>query len=286
MASKISTPESVFEKVLVAFETGGFTYADVLEQLQRLLATGASPTQLLEVLQHRELAEPLPAYAHREVLGLLNDAIAHDEAISREAALRADEETALSQISEPVPVDAEFSSIGAADEEVSIDWGDLDHFEDEPDWPEEDAGDRSAEASGTSRASTLNVLSEFVRPPGADMSMLAERVRTLEDKIDQQAADCEALARANERYKSAESAAVTRSAALAAELTAARAALESEQRKTQSELPTLHASLSARDAAVIQVRRSLDEREAQLAALQKEHARIVPALEARSASAA
>src|SRR5450631_2816720 len=103
MGTKISTPASVFEKVLVAFETGGFTYADVLEHLKRLLATGASPRQLFEVMQRRELAEPLPPYAHVEVLGLLNDAIAQEDAIARDAAQNADEETALSQISESVP---------------------------------------------------------------------------------------------------------------------------------------------------------------------------------------
>jgi len=222
MGGKVSTPASVFEKVLVAFETGGFTYADVLEQLKRLLATGASPAQLLEVLQHRELAEPLPAYAHVEVLGLLNDAIAQEEAIAHDAAQNADEETALSQISESVPAEAGVSSMGtAADEEVSIEWDDLDHFDDEPAWPGEGAGLDPAEVSESQRASTLSVLSEFVRPSGADMSMLAERVRSLQDKVDQQAADQESLSRAQERSKGAESAAVARAAALAADLTAA-----------------------------------------------------------------
>ena len=70
-----SSPASVFEKLLRAFATGGFTYTDFLAELNPLLATCASPTELLETLQRRELIEPLPEHAHAEVLGLLNDAI-------------------------------------------------------------------------------------------------------------------------------------------------------------------------------------------------------------------
>ena len=83
-----SSPASVFEKLLRAFATGGFTYTDFLAELKPLLATCASPTELLETLQRRELIEPLPEHAHAEVLGLLNDAIergAAEAAVSAEA---------------------------------------------------------------------------------------------------------------------------------------------------------------------------------------------------------
>src|ERR1700680_2040294 len=83
-----SSPASVFEKLLRAFATGGFTYTDFLAELKPLLATCASPTELLETLQRRELIEPLPEHAHAEVLGLLNDAIeraAAKAAVSAEA---------------------------------------------------------------------------------------------------------------------------------------------------------------------------------------------------------
>src|SRR6266478_4331887 len=72
--TKTSSPASVFEKLLRAFETGGFTYTQVLAELKLLLAAGASPTELLEVLRRRELIEPLPEYAHAKVFELLNDA--------------------------------------------------------------------------------------------------------------------------------------------------------------------------------------------------------------------
>lgn len=64
----------MFDKVLRAFETGGFTYVDFRSQLKQILAKGASPTELIETLRRRERIEPLPAYAHDEVLRLLNDA--------------------------------------------------------------------------------------------------------------------------------------------------------------------------------------------------------------------
>jgi formylglycine-generating enzyme required for sulfatase activity len=63
-----------FDKVLRAFETGGFTYLDVRSQLKQILAKGASPSELIETLRRRERVEPLPPHAHDEVLGLLNDA--------------------------------------------------------------------------------------------------------------------------------------------------------------------------------------------------------------------
>ncbi len=74
MGAKTSPAAAVFAKVLRAFETGGFTCPDVLAEVELLLATGASPTELLEILRRRELIEPLPQYAHAKVFDLLNDA--------------------------------------------------------------------------------------------------------------------------------------------------------------------------------------------------------------------
>jgi hypothetical protein len=74
MGPKISPAAAVFAKVLRAFETGGFTCPDVLAEVELLLATGASPTELLEILRRRELVEPLPESAHAQVFDLLNEA--------------------------------------------------------------------------------------------------------------------------------------------------------------------------------------------------------------------
>jgi len=81
--------------------------------------------------------------------------------------------------------------------------------------------------------------------------------------------------RSFERARDAESASTARADALAADLAAARASLESEQVRSR-------ATLAARDATIVQVLHSLAERDAQFMALQQEHAKIVPALEARS----
>jgi chromosome segregation ATPase len=156
---------------------------------------------------------------------------------------------------------------------------------------------------------------DFVRPSGVDLPSLAESVRSVEERISRQNAEFEALTRAYERARDAESALGQRANALAVDLAAARAALESEQARSreldrvlsdrsgsietarsrveealreseryQGESRTLRESLAARDASIAQVLHSLGERDAQLAALQKEHAKIVPAFEATSKS--
>src|ERR1700721_1237020 len=76
MGIKISPAAAVFAKVLRAFETGGFTCADVLAEVELLLASGASPTELMEGLRRRKLVDPLPEHTYTEVLGLLNDGMA------------------------------------------------------------------------------------------------------------------------------------------------------------------------------------------------------------------
>ena len=111
--TKISSPASVFEKLLRAFETGGFTYTQVLAELKRLLATGASPTELLEVLRRRELIEPLPEYAHVEVIGLLNDAVerAIAEAVVSTETQNENSAPSLGQTPDSVPAQIRSTSI-------------------------------------------------------------------------------------------------------------------------------------------------------------------------------
>ena len=299
MRPRISSPAATFVRVLGAFGTGGFTYADLITHAKLLLKDGASPTELLEVLQHFELVEPLPQDAHAEVVGLLTDAI------ERAGPQSEGPDTASSQ----APAT---ESASPADEEVNIDF---DHMNDlgEDSLPEsKDAGDYSSEGR-SAWASTSSVLSEFVRPPTVEESSAAGRVRALEDQIARQNAAHDALARSYERARDGESAAVARTTALTSELAAARTILELQQKKTrdaekalaeraataeaassrgeealrearrqQTELRALRDSLAARDKSLVQSRHSLDEREAQLEALQREHADIVSAVDARA----
>jgi chromosome segregation ATPase len=118
--------------------------------------------------------------------------------------------------------------------------------------------DRTAVLAGPAPASAGSA-PDFVRPSGIDLPSLAESVRSVEERISRQSAEYDALARAYERSRDAEAAATERAGALAADL-------------------------AARDSAVAQLLHSLGERDAQLAALQAEHARIVPVLEASSKS--
>jgi chromosome segregation ATPase len=173
--------------------------------------------------------------------------------------------------------------------------------------------DRTAVLAGPPAAA--NFPADFVRPSGVDLPSLAESVRSVEERISRQNAEYETLTRAYERSRDAESASAARAGALASDLTAARSALEFEQgrlrdleraladrsgamesarsrveaalresERHQGESRTLRDSLAARDATMAQVLHSLGERDAQLAALQAEHAKMVPVLEATSKS--
>jgi formylglycine-generating enzyme len=96
----------LFDKVLRAFETGGFTYVDFRSQLNQILDKGASPAELIETLRRRERIEPLPAYAHDEVLRLLNDAA---EQVKTEAQ-NSDVSVGEGPEEPPAPIDATVAS--------------------------------------------------------------------------------------------------------------------------------------------------------------------------------
>lgn len=161
-----------------------------------------------------------------------------------------------------------------------------------------------------------SVKSEFPRSVGVDLPSLAESVRSVEERIARQNAEYEALSKSFEKTRDAEAAAVSKAQALATELTALRVALEAEQARAREvdktlveknaaaevararieemlrdaerfhkESSTLRDTLVARDAAIVQALHSLGERDAQLNALQREHAKAIPALDERSRAA-
>lgn len=173
--------------------------------------------------------------------------------------------------------------------------------------------ERAPAASGASLAS--HPQTDFSRPSAIDLPSLAESVRSVEERIARQNAEYERLTHSYERIRDAEAAATARANLLEKELAAARVALEAEQTRTreiaktsaekagaaeaaragaeeaaresqrhQAEARTLRDSLAAREATLVQALHSLGERDAQFAALQAEHARVVPALEARAKS--
>jgi formylglycine-generating enzyme len=265
-----SSPVLTFEKVLRAYGTGGFTYADLMAQLERLLAIGASPTEMLEILRRRERIEPFPEYAHVEVVRLLNAAIARDAA---EAAANAELHD-----TDATPE----SSSGAGAQAESAESGD----------------------SSSKSAPTLTV----IRNPGStaavpNPSVPAEGMRGLQQQVARQLADYEMLTRSFERLKEAESTAASRAGALALDLAALRGVLDSEQTKRRDAERTLAESLASINTARLRaeegareskryqtelssLRDTLAAREAQLAALQQEHAKAGPLLEARAKTGA
>ena len=142
------------------------------------------------------------------------------------------------------PVDTTSPLEGVPDEDVPIDLDVVGPF----------TGDRY------SRGATARIVSEFVRPTGPDMT--------------------------------------ARATALATGLAAARVALESEQNKTRELDRALSESIASTEAAIARsaealresegyqsesraLRDSLAARDAEFAALQAEHAKLVPALETR-----
>jgi hypothetical protein len=173
--------------------------------------------------------------------------------------------------------------------------------------------EQAALPAGSPAIANRTAPSDFARPPRVDLPSLAETVRSIEDRIVRQNAEYETLSRLYEKTRDTEAAVVARANALSTELAAAQSAVAAEQRRSreldvalaeknaaaqasrtrveeilrdgerhQSELKMLRDSLAARDATIVQVLHSLGERDAQLYALQREHAKIVPALEARS----
>jgi septal ring factor EnvC (AmiA/AmiB activator) len=127
---------------------------------------------------------------------------------------------------------------------------------------------------------------EFTRPSPVDLPSLAESVRSIEARIERQNAEYEALSYSYERARVAESAANARAALLEKDLSASRSAFESEQARLRNLERTLAERAASVDAAMVQVLHSLAERDAQLAALQQQHAKIQPALEASEKNAA
>jgi formylglycine-generating enzyme required for sulfatase activity len=265
-----TSPVLTFEKVLRAYGTGGFTYTEVVAQLERLLAVGASPAAMLEILRRRERIEPFPEYAHVEVVRLLNAAIARDAA---EAAASAEQR-------DPDNTDQSFESAGAP---AGLGAG---------------AEDPSNEGSSTAAANPL-------ASPDAIRSLQQQVARQLDEhemltRSYERLKETESAATARVAALSAEFAVVrgmleseqSKRRDLERALAESTASYDStrshgeeaarESKRFQIEMGALRDTLAARDAAIVRLMNSLAERDGQLAALQQEHARIVPLLEARA----
>ena len=304
MNSKPSPAASMFEKVLRAFETRGIAYSDVLARLRRLLATGASPKELLAVLRRRESAERMPEYARIEALLV--------EAAERAAQNEA-QDRAPDRIPDPVPADSGVSAPAAPSTVVSMPA----HPPGPPATEPEPHGDEVVvdldfNASGKELNSRRGL-----RASELDLSALARHLRSVEQRAPARGTNLEALTRSYERAKEGESAAAERAASLAADLQAAHASLQAEQGKLREieqrlaesiaseeaareaalaamreaqqylgELSSLRATIAERDAALEQFRQALADREARIASLSRDRTALQTALEVRAKAAA
>jgi sulfatase modifying factor 1 len=253
----------MFEKVLQAFRSGDLPYADVRSDLKRLLAAGAPAQELREVLRRWESTEPLPGYAHEEVVQLLDAA--------KIPARDTGSNPAPSEHSDPEQIEAGGNQAAVAP-------------------PVLRAGVPAADLAA------LRAALETEHRTTRDLSRaLAARIAS---EAAARARSDEALREAEHVHAELESvrdSLRTRDAAIAqlhrllSERNAELAELQSEHISTAPErtstAPERTSMASERDATLAQLKHSLDMRDTQLAALQHEHARIVPGLEARAASA-
>jgi len=257
MNLKISPTAAMFEKVLRAFETRGITYSDVLAQLRRQLAANASPKELLAILRRRGSTERLPEYARLEAILL--------EALESEPANDGDPDpaSALGSESESGVLNPSPSSGPSASEP--------DPLEDEV------AVDLDFNVFGRKPAPRPSM-----RASELDLSVLAKRLRSVDERVPARGVALEALTRSYERARQGESAAAEQATALAGDLEAARTALQTEQSKNRE----IEQALAQRDVTLDQTRQVLGEKEARIATLAGERTILETELEARAKAAA
>jgi hypothetical protein len=238
---------AAFRKVLKGFEIGGLPYTEVQFQLRRLLATGASPGELREVLRRSDLIEPLPEYAYREVQSLL------DEATDQSGAPRAGADDAVAQEQEldPAALSAELAQTRSAWESEQNRARDA----------EEALAERiaSEEATRSRLETTLRESERYQTELRAARNSLVSRDKVtaqMRQILDERDTELAVIRREH------------------AELTAAL-----ESRAVSNE------QLQA-DQQALRIRQSLAERDAQLAALQRQHAETLASLESNGNSAA
>ncbi|MEO7206275.1 MAG: SUMF1/EgtB/PvdO family nonheme iron enzyme [Steroidobacteraceae bacterium] len=314
--SRNSFSAITFRKVLKGFEIGGLPYTEVQFQLKRLLATGVSPSELREVLRRSQLIEPLPEYAYLDVLGVL------DEAIEQDATMQSDPDDAIEpeEALDSAALAAELQAARDALESERTRVRDAEEALSERIVAEEavrsrlDIAMREAERYHAELRAARNSIANRDK-------VTAQMRQTLDERDAELAATRDEHAELAAAQDSELQALRAQAAATAAELGASRDAFEKERRKSQEVERSLSNSnslggsareaLASRDKALAEIRQTMTdrdaqiaalkhehaealaeirqtrtERDAQLAALQREHAQTLASLESRSKSAA
>ena len=225
--SNDNSPTAIFEKALKCFEMDALTFAELQITLKLQLADGASPQELVRIMQRREQIEPLSERAYQAVLGILQ---------AEEDARRANGDAAPAKTSLPqraVPrvsqadADSDEPAMARLKQALSADWD-----------PE----------SGKGAAAPPNV-----NPLSAD-------IENLRAELDQRDEDLEALRNEHARVLSLLEARARTAAQLevegrahAAELNAAREALQLERDNNRALNEELTQSIAASEAATKRV---------------------------------
>jgi formylglycine-generating enzyme required for sulfatase activity len=298
---------ATFRKVLKGFEIGGLPYTEVEFQLKRLLATGVSPGELREVLRRSEMIQPLPEYAYRDVLGLL------DEAIEQGAAEQSDPIGAIDQEEQldPAALSAELLSVRGALESEQTRARETEEALSERIAAEEalrsrldmtlreseryQAELRAARNSMASRDKVTAQMRQTLDARDAELAALRAEFETLTSSNAQVGVARDSLAAQNKMLAEIRQALAERDAqcvALQRQHAETIAALETERRKSQeiersltnsnSQIGAARESLASQNKTLADMRKSLAERDTQLAALRQGHTKAIAESEGRA----
>jgi sulfatase modifying factor 1 len=300
---------ATFRKVLKGFEIGGLPYTEVEFQLKRLLATGVSPGELREVLRRSELIQPLPEYAYRDVLGVLDEAIEQAEAEQGELIAAEPEEqldpAALSAelLNARSALQAEQTRAREAEEALSerIAAEEALRSRLEMTLRESERSQVELRAARNSMASRDKVTAQMrhtLDERDAELAALRAELDALTSSNAQIGAARESLASQNKMLAEMRQTLAEREAqrvALQREQAETLTALETERHKSQeiersltnsnSQIGAARESLASQNKILAEARKSLAERDTQLAALRQGHTKALGDSEARAQKA-
>ena len=295
---------ATFRKVLKGFEIGGLPYTEVEFQLKRLLATGAPPGELREVLRRSELIQPLPEYAYREVVGLLDEAI--EQAAAEQDAMAIEQEEQLDPVALSAELlnarnalEAEQSRAREAEEALSEKIAAeealrsrLDNTLRESERSQLEL--RSARNSMASRDKVTAQMRQTLDERDAELAALRAELDALTSSNAQIGAARESLTSLNKMLAETRQALAERDAqrgALQREQAETLSALETERHKRQeiersltnsnSQIGAAREALASQNKMLAEMRKSLAERDTQLDALRQAHTRALADAEGR-----
>ena len=253
--------------MLRAFDTGGLSFSEVRLTLKQQLTEGASPEDLLKVMRQRELIEPLPEYAHQEILAILQayrqgagtdgadgDAASEQAASDQESAADPDfDERTMSRLLQTLKSEWAPEPPGAAELTAELKTMRI----------ALDKRDEELEALRNDHARIMGLLEARARSAAqleGELREHAAALRGAQDALQAQQNMNRELSEALAEKAAADEAAKVRGVEAAAR---GEEALRSAERY-QTELTALHDTVAASDAALHEARRALQERESAL----------------------